>query len=168
MKIKQGKIGIVVFAFGSPANIHSNRILASIAIRKARELQAPVYTQEDILINNSDIDVEYIKQRDASPPPTLKIAQGSIKWAKYEEINDILIIAAEPHLWRCLRDLAYARKKMKLDVNFQICEEVYNYPFASWFCSDSIQERTRSRKRWERREKVLKHLPLWIYALISK
>lgn len=70
--------GIVAFAFGAPGRILSNRLIAGIASRKARELGATVYTQFDVLVE-PEIKVEYISENPGNPPPTLRIARGAVQ-----------------------------------------------------------------------------------------
>ena len=162
--MRKKKAGIVAFAFGVPASVHSNMLIARVASQKARELVAPVFTQLDVGID-PDVEVFHIIERLGEPPPTLKIAKEAVQWAVEIGIRQLWVVAAKPHLWRCLRDLKQAacEEGIKIDV----CEEIEKYPADEWFCDDSTQERTRSRKAWERRERILKCLPFFIYKCIA-
>lgn len=160
------KSGIVAFAFGVPYNINSNKLIAEIASRKAREIKAPIYTQLDIRIN-SEVKVEYINEIQGNPPPTLRMARGAIHWAKFNEITEIWVCAAEPHLWRCLRDLKYASSEAGIQIEIRICETIKWYSENYWFCADSTQARTRSREAWQKREKILRRMPISFYKLIA-
>ena len=166
MKTKE-RAGITVFSFGAPANIRSNRALSKIAMEKAHKLKAPIFTQLDIKIEDSTIETDYVREKPGNPPPTLLIAQGAVKWAKRKEITDLWIIAARPHLWRCMRDLAYARRA-SVEIQFHICNEIYEYSDIDWFCVNSVQKRTQSREEWEKRERLIKRMPFSIYRLVSR
>jgi len=161
-----GKPGIAVFAFGVPYNINSNKLIAEIASRKAREIKAPIYTQLDIRIN-SEVKVEYINEIQGNPPPTLRMARGAIHWAKFNEITELWVCAAKPHLWRCLRDLKYAANESGIKIEIKICEMIKWYSENYWFCPDSTQEFTRSRENWQLREKILQRMPIFLYKFIA-
>lgn len=160
------KIGIVAFAFGVPETILSNRRIAEIASRKARELNCRVYTQLDICIERG-IPVEYAGEEQDNPPPTLRIARGAVQWAKKYRITEMVVVAAKPHLWRALRDLRRAIRESRLETEVQVCPEIERYPEVSWFCLDSTQERVRTREAWNKRERILKLLPFFLYEVIA-
>lgn len=166
-----GKAGIVPFAFGVPANIRPNVLIANIAARRARELDAPIYTQIDVSINTicqPVVEVEYFPQtKPKNPPPTLRIARGAVRWAKRRGISEFWVVAAKPHLWRCLRDLRYAVREAGLRIPVLLCREVHDYPEEGWFCKDSIQFRTQAKEAWEKRERILRRIPMWLYKLVA-
>lgn len=160
------KAGILPFAFGVPETILSNRRIAHIASQKAHELEAPVYTQLDIHIDD-DIEVEFTEEQPGNPPPTLRFTRGAVEWARRKNLTDLWIVAAKPHLWRCVRDLTRAIREAKAQIKIHVCEEIKQYPEDEWFCADSTQERTQSRKNWEGRERVIKLMPFFVYKLIA-
>ena len=160
------KKGIVVFAFGRPGSILSNKILSHIASKKARDSGMAVYTQSDIQIEDR-IEIEFIKER-RKPPTTLQIVKGAIEWAIRNSITELLVIAAKPHLRRCLRDLSYIVKAKGVIIQLNPCKEIEEYPKEIWFCSDSEQKYTRSKTIWEKREDLLKNvLPFFIYRIMA-
>jgi len=161
-----GKTGIVAFAFGSPETIRSNQRIAHIASQNAIKLGAPVYTQLDIYIH-LEIRTEYIAEEVGNPPPTLRIAKGAVRWAKQRGITELLVIAAKPHLWRCVRDLIRSARETQTQIMIRVCEEIEQYPKNSWFCPESTQTRTQSEKNWQKREWFLKLLPFFIYKRIA-
>ncbi|MFA5051073.1 MAG: hypothetical protein WC499_03090 [Patescibacteria group bacterium] len=162
------KSGIVAFAFGTPFTISSNKEISRIASQKALELEVPVFTQLDIRVE-PEVHVEYIGGEFNDPPPTLRIARAAVKWAKEKEIKNLLIVAAKPHLWRCKRDLVQAILEAEAKIEVWVCdEEINSYPEDSWFCPDSTQERVRSRKLWNKRERILNFLPFFLYKLVAK
>ncbi|MEK7603996.1 MAG: hypothetical protein AAB461_02655 [Patescibacteria group bacterium] len=161
------QVGIVAFGFGVPETILSNRRIAQIASSKAREFGAPVYTQLDVRVE-SGIEVKYTEEEPGSPPPTLRIARGAVQWAKQHGFTRLWVVAAQPHLWRCLRDLGQAVREIGGQIDVRHCPEVLEYPEDSWFCPDSEQDRVSSREKWDKREKVLKLMPFFIYKCVAK
>lgn len=162
------KIGIVAFAFGAPSVICSNDLIARIASWKAREFNAPVYTQLDVRIEPG-IMVEFADEIPGDPPPTLRIARGAIRWAKQRGLTELWIVAAQPHIWRCARDLAESVREAGggWQISIRICDEIDQYPEDSWFCFNSTQTRTRSRRNWQGRERAIKLIPFFIYKRIT-
>lgn len=159
--------GIVAFGFGVPDTIRSNQRIAQIASQKARELTAPVYTQLDVYIEPG-IEVKYADEEPGNPPPTLRIARGAVQWAKQQGFREIWIVAAKPHLWRALRDVEQVVREAGAKIEVRACKEIEQYPEDSWYCPDSTQDRVRSRKAWDKREKVLKLMPFFIYKRVAK
>ena len=159
------KIGTVVFAFGRPCSLRSNKIISQIASRRAKEFSASVYTQSDISVE-SGIRVEYVEEKPGEAPPTLRIARGAVRWALREGIEIIQIVSAKPHIWRCIRDLEYAIKEEGSNIEVRVCKEIGWYSH-EWFCFDSEQKRTRSKWAWFLREVILKFMPFFIYKWIG-
>lgn len=161
------KTGVIAFAFGAPANIRSNVRLAEIATKKACELDAAIFTQRDVWIILG-AEVEHAdEQIGGNPPSTLRIARKAVRWAVKMEISELWVVAANPHLWRCLRDLRYAVCEAGLKIPVWPCKEIYSYPDGKWFCPDSTQERTQTKKAWEKREWILRHMPMFFYKFIA-
>jgi hypothetical protein len=162
------KIGIVAFAFGHPQNIPSNKLIAKIATQQALDYMAPIFTQLDVSIDSEHLDVEYAFENVGGyPPPTLQIAQEAVKWAKRRDVTDIIVVAAMPHMWRCLRDLrdeAY----MNTEASLRIVPFVNwtQYKLSQWFCEESTQPWTRSWTKWSRRDFILRMLPFCVYRRI--
>lgn len=161
--------GVVAFAFGVPDTIRSNKSIAFIATFKARQLNAPVYTQADVNIVDSRVIVFRTQEEPSSPPPTLRIARGAVGWAKHPDnrLVELWVVAAKPHLWRAERDLRQAVREAGGGIVVRVCEEIQQYPEHEWFCSDSTQERTQSRKAWNSRERVLKVMPFFVYKRVA-
>lgn len=156
---------VVAFAFGAPSSIGSNRCIALIARRKAEKLSATVYAQLDVGIG-SGLTVEHPDRISGTPPSTLLIARKAVQWAKRKGVRELWVSAASPHLWRCLRDLKYAIRQEKVQIEVCVCAEIERYP-EEWYCPDSEQRRTRSRKQWWRREIVLRLMPMCLYKIIA-
>ncbi|NLA08243.1 MAG: hypothetical protein GX873_00905 [Parcubacteria group bacterium] len=127
-----------------------------------------MYTQLDVCIE-PDVKVKYIIEEDPeNPPTTWQIARGVVRLANQQSIKKILIVAAKPHLWRVLRDVKQAVREAGKEIEVCVCEEIEQYPENSWFCPDSTQDRVRSREKWNKREKILKLIPFFIYKNIAK
>ena len=165
------KAGIVAFAFGVPANIRSNNLIAQIAANKALSLKAPVFTHLDIQFSKSDygvIDVERIKEEEPDyPPSTLQIARAAVDWARQRGIRELWIVAAVPHVWRCERDLKYAVSGVNASIKIQVCGEIKRHKDDLWFDPKSFQPRTRSSSKWWRREIILRILPMFLYERLT-
>lgn len=159
--------GIVAFAFGAPSTILSNRRIAEIASRKAHGLERLVYTQLDIRVDSSVL-VDYTWEKPGSPPSTLRMARGAVKWAKRYGLDRLWVAAAKPLLWRALRDLWQVVRESEEQIEVCVCEEIERYPEDSWFCPDSTQGRVRSREEWDKREKIIKRMPFFIYRIVAR
>lgn len=164
--MKTKSIGIVAFAFGAPESIDSNRIIATIAFQKALELKAPLYTQIDVSVGK-EIDVEFIEEPFDNPITTLRIARGAVLWARKRELNQLLVIAAKPILPRCIRDLKGAIDEVQVKIEVSICGDIKEYEENVWFCSNSEEIWTQSKKNWQRREWLINLIPFPIYRLIA-
>jgi hypothetical protein len=163
----QPRHGVVAFAFGVPWTIIPNLRIAEIASQLSRELDAPIYTQLDVRPDRGLV-VEYAEEAPGSPPPTLRIARGAINWAKQNWLTDLWVVAAKPHLWRALRDVREANKEAHMSLGI-LCphSQIDQYLEYSWYAPASTQEHTRSREQWDKRDKVLKKTPFFIYKRIA-
>lgn len=163
------RIGIVAFAFGAPGGILSNRQIAEIASQEVFRFDAQLYTQLDVWIDDPDVRIrmERIPEKPGKPPPTLRIARGAVEWAIKQGISELEIVAAPPHLNRCLRDMRFAVAETGMLIRFDICPRVLEYPVGSWFCPESAQHRTSSQKSWKRREWLVWFMPPSIYKLVA-
>lgn len=158
--------GIVAFAFGAPDTIRPNQWIAEIASQKSRKLNAPVYTQCDVLIK-PEIQVEYTEEEPGSLPTTLRMARGAVQWAKQNKFTELWVVAALPHLWRVMRDIKEAIREAEVQINIYFCEEITQHPENTWFCPDSTQGRVRSPKSWYIREIILRFMPFFLYKYIA-
>lgn len=162
------KTGIVAFAFGVPWSISSNRNIANISEELARKFNAAIFTQRDIKISSEIVNITYTTEKPENPPSTLRMAHEAIHWAQKNGLEALYIVSAWPHMWRCKRDLEHARKEAGSGVRIYFREEeVCKIRYVDWFCPNSTQERTQSEKKWNKREKILKLMPFWLYELIA-
>lgn len=159
------KAGIIAQAFGVPYTINSNMIISQIASQMARELNATVYTQLDILVQPG-VSVVYTKEQPGNPPPTLEIARGAVEWAIQNKVEILWIAAAKPHLWRCTRDLKRAVKEAGARIKTRVCPEINEHSTDNWYCKNSAQRRTCSRLNWWSRELVLMLMPFFVYKRV--
>lgn len=162
------RIGVVVFAFGVPSTITPNQQLAKVGGELFRELDAAgVFTQRDIVVD-SDVSVRYFpKENLDNPPPTLRVARKAVEWAEVCRLKQLWVVAAPPHYWRAFRDLKKAVREKGLKIEVCKVTRTNNYQEDSWFCSDSTQERTQSLKNWNKRERILRWTPFFIYKIIA-
>ncbi|OGM97530.1 MAG: hypothetical protein A2735_02240 [Candidatus Yanofskybacteria bacterium RIFCSPHIGHO2_01_FULL_41_21] len=166
------KIGIVAFAFGKPSLIRSNRIIAGITAKKAMEDNAPIFTQEDIQFPEElNLSVTYIKDKYGKPPSTLQIAKKAVKWAEANFFENLIVVAAGPHMWRCLRDIRRVAREEAGAWYFGA--EIYPHPGMcfykkeDWFCMDSTQPWTATEKEWQKRDWAIQFMPWWLYKRMA-
>ena len=162
--------GIVAFAFGQPWYVLSNLRIQWSAMQRSNQMQAPIFTQSDIKIDEQKFDVTFATQKkEESPPPTLRIAREAVQWAIRHDINQLWIICAKPHWWRCHRDLHFAIReaKMKGKIKARTPVEIMTAERMSWFTLKSTQARTRSFPEWEKRENILRRMPMALYKVVA-
>lgn len=164
----------MAFAFGVPSKIKPNQLIAEIALKEAKKLGAPIYTQLDISIEDKEVKVAYTKEKRGNPPPTLRIARGAVDWANKLGLKELWIVAAVPHLKRCKRDLRFAvdedrekKGRTGLKIGVFYCKDIKKHQEEEWYCSQSEQKRTRSSKDWRWREKMLLMMPMSLYKRIA-
>lgn len=188
------KIGIVAFAFGVPHSTLANQRIAETARyevwrqeREARyqgflqesslEIHCQIFTQRDVQFNVriertsievlSAGDITYIEEEPDGPPPTLRIARGAVEWAKQRRIGRLWVVAAKPHLWRCVRDLEYAICEADAHIKVSVGEEIKQSLGKWWFDPGSTQKRVHSFWRWWPREIILRLMPMAIYKRVA-
>lgn len=157
---------MVAFAFGAPKMILPNQQIGIIASYNAQFFKTSVYAQKDVPLKN-EITVVYAEEEDNNPPPTLRIARGAVEWAVKNGFGQLLVVAAKPHIKRCIRDLKYAIREAKAKIYVFASAEVEESFEKNWFCPDSTQKRTRSKKDWNKREWILTHMPMFLYKRIA-
>lgn len=166
-----GVSGVVAFAFGSPSAIRSNRWIAETAMLHSRESQSSlIFTQDDVQFSSdSGLEATYCNERMGDPPPIMRIAREAVQWAIAYNIRDITVVAGKPHMWRCVRDMQEAVKEQGATglIHIRKSQEIFRFLEDDWFCADSMQGYTQIPRAWERRERILCHMPLWFYKLVA-
>jgi len=158
--------GIVAFSFGRPKTIRSNRAIAQLARERALLTGAHVFTQKDVPI---DPDIRFgglvfaNQIYETIPPSTLDVSIQATRWIDRNKIDTLEVVAAGPHMWRAHRDMCEVLYDHKPKVTITKVAVVDD---DSWFCADSLQWFTRSRKLWELRERLLRKFPFPIYEAI--
>lgn len=163
------KVGVVAFAFGTPAALHSNRLIAWLAANEAQKENAPIFTQADIQFGEGyqGLNVRYVAETAGDPPPTLRIARAAIAWAIGRELDELVISAAGPHLWRCMRDMRKAADEFGWRGGIRSSSKIATYGDDDWFRPESTQERTQSKKNWRKRERIVELMPFAIYKHVA-
>ncbi len=164
---RKSSTGIVAFGFGVPSTLRSNRIIAKIATDRAQTLKAPIFTQADVPVDDENIEVIYANEEPGNPPPTLRIAREAVRWAQKNQFTELWFAAALPHLPRAWGDLKYAAKEAGWPIGINGCAEILDYTDRDWFCPESEQKHTQSRKNWRLREFILMHMPFWLYKRVA-
>lgn len=166
------KLGIVAFAFGvgkgfDGKEIIPNQRIAGAAMQIAKSTGAPIYTQSDIPIDPC-FDVRYaIQEKKDSPPSTLRIVMEALEWARGRKIEEIEVVAAMPHMRRCIRDIELGAKELGLRIRVHQNTLVGMYHYESWFDQFSTQWWTRTQLGWRIREGITWLLPWEIYRIVA-
>jgi hypothetical protein len=113
------------------------------------------------------VDVEYTQGTLEDPPPTLREARGAVEWAKRRGLTRLMVVAAKPHLPRCLRDLMRASEEANVSLSFFVPEEITQSDEDEWFCLGSVETRVKTKSMWLVRERILILLPFWLYQLVA-
>ena len=158
------KEGVVAFAFGTPATIEPNMRIATMAMQRSNLSEGRIFTQRDVPISRH-FAVNYITEPDEGPPPTLRIARWAVKMAADFQIDVLWIACAEPHVWRCKRDMRYAIQEAGAAITLMLCPEARTK--GGWFCSESTLPRTQNIDAWRKRERILEMLPMFVYTRVA-
>ncbi len=172
---------ILLFAFGANEEIRSNQVLLKEALRCSKvNGVGTIFSQKAILTETNYWDengkyyrVELFDQPDPSKhPPTLRIARWAIFLAALDfRYERLIVIAADPHIDRCMRDSLYVLSQLRAthyaNIKIEPWVNAGEYTDQDWFCADSTQLRTRTRVAWNKRESLLMKTPMWLYATMA-
>lgn len=156
--------GIVVFGFGFPTDIVANQLLTEMAKWEMSLDSTPVFTQREIVLDGAEYSDAPGPQ---GPMTTLRVCRAAVQWAHLRGLDEIMIIAAKPHLWRCLRDMRYAAREVNFDIKVYASDLIENVSSKQWFRGDSEQWCTKSRVVWYLRDSILRIMPMSIYRRIA-
>ena len=161
------KAAVVAFGFGVPHAVASNREIARLAGEWAGKVRGPVYTQLDVQLPRG-IDFVPTPEDPGHPPPTLRIARNAVRWAQRQGIEDLLVVAARPHLQRARRDVLEAVREQRAEITVYDCyQDVAGTSVDFWFSPYSRQWRGRWWIYWNVRDWILLHMPLWLYKWVA-
>lgn len=135
---KQGKVGVVAFGFGEPFDLASNRLIATRLIEVVQTTGAVfVYTDRDVAPHLSLDDEVAVKQLDSTLfPHTYRMAVFAIQQAQEHGVEELYVVAAPCHIWRCLRDLRWVADDQALTITLvpkPINRSVYEPTADTWF-----------------------------------
>lgn len=107
----QWNVGIVAFGFGEPSSANPNSNIGALASRLAHTRGATtIFTDRDVSPHLSRGETA-IKEIDPKRmPTTYRLAVMAIEEAKKYELDELHVVAAPCHIWRCLRDLQWAAR----------------------------------------------------------
>lgn len=159
------KAAVIAFAF-STQKFGQNRWISETALKLAAEKNADIFTQGEFLDIPPGAKVDYVNESFEKPAPTLRIALEAVRWAEKKMVSRFFVVAAPPHLRRCLRDLKYALKLGKSEITLDPYLPVSPKEIR-WFTKDTRQARTRFRFLWYLREVVIFLLP-WLYRKLAR
>lgn len=165
--------GIVALAFGMPPSVMSNVAIRETAQAAALALDAPIFTQYDcgITTDDSPVGVRHITETPGKPPPTLRICRAAAQWATALCLDEVHVIGAPPHLWRCMRDMKESLGEIGSGIRTYSWAEPElrdSHPPGFWFCAEGTQWYTNRRLNWAIRDIILKCMPWRMYSLIAK
>lgn len=164
--------GIITLAFGMPSTIISNEVIRDTAHAAAWALDAPIFTQYDcgITTDDSPVGVRYITETPGKPPPTLRICRAAAEWATALCLDELYVIGAPPHMWRCMRDMKESLSEIGSGIRTYswaegLLRDSHSPDF--WFCPEGAQWYTNRAWRWHLRDMILKCMPWRMYATIA-
>jgi hypothetical protein len=158
---------VVAFAFGVPNTLPGNRAIAAAASAKARSIGGPVYTQQDVLPLDDQVEAVQVAEHHPDRVPTLRIARGAVRWAKDRRLSELWVCAAPPHRARAMRDLRFACAEACAPISLKLCDGLETHQPGFWFSPQSSQPDTRLRWLWWMRDSVLLSMPMRLYARIA-
>lgn len=150
---------MVVFAFGVPETLRSNRLIGEIVSDMVRESRMPVFAQTIIPLEEG-IDVARVSEKPGAYASTLGVAMQAVSWARGRGLRQLSVVAADVHLSRCVRDLSWAASKMGQTITIQ------TFGVHVGWQSASSQVHVRAPHWWCPREWFLLHLPMGVYRRI--
>ena len=164
--MEENRTLVVGFAFATPASAFVNKVLRfrieDLCARQDEGEQIFVFTQPDLgtlLPYMLRTRTQMIREEEGKPSPTLRIAREAIAFALKYHITRIRIVAAGPHMWRCLRDMKMAMKEAETLLPL-VAEKFDTMSWSSWFHESSTQPRTKSPLAWLPRD-ILLRLMSW-------
>ena len=161
------KMGIVAFAF-SVQRTGQNEWISSEVGELARKGRYPIFTQRYFLEFENSLDIEFVQEEPLKPAPTFRIAKEAVQWAIKRGISRLCIIAAPPHRRRCVRDMKFAVRQSKTEIQITVhidSDKTANQ--VKWFTKGSGQPRTSSRTIWYLRETIIILFP-WLYRWLAR
>lgn len=160
--LKKQKSGVLAFAFGVPFTLYSNKEIARVSSEIAEGGGYPILTQELVPVTPG-LDV----QRVLEPPEsdvyasTFYIAKQAIVWVRDKEVTTLHVVAADVHLWRCIRDLRWVALDEWVPIELVPHAVPVGWQKSSW------QAHVKSPWLWYRREILLRMMPKWLYARLT-
>ncbi len=125
---------------------------------------ACIITQHEIRIVGAD----YVDAPGPQGPiPTLRLSRAAVQWAHWHGLDELIIVAAKPHVWRCVRDLKYAAQEVNFKIDIRPSRLIDKVPRDHWFRGDSRQWYTQNQIAWHMRDSILRVMPMFFYTRIA-
>lgn len=157
--------GVVALAFGQPASLPANEAIRETAHAATWALNAPIYTQLDCGVVQSDYPapVAYFPQTIGNPPPLLRICRAAATWATAHCLDEIYVVSAPPHMRLCMRDMKESLGELGSGIRTyswgdNILRDSHSPDF--WFPSTSF------RWQWNLADRCFKIMPWRMYSLL--
>lgn len=139
------KAGIVAFGFGEPARILPNWDISVEVEALCKSGKASVvFTDRDIAPQLYALKSVPVQEIDPERmPTTYRLALFAVKSAKERGLTTLHVVAAQCHIWRCLRDLKWAAKECGVNLAF------VSHARGKWMWDKRAETKfTRSALRW--------------------
>jgi hypothetical protein len=162
--LKSKILAILVFAF-VPNEPESNRQIADMASYVARNRDAKIYTQQGVPV---EVDLAEFMEEGGYPPSFLQLANWAIVHAVKDGAGELRVVAAGPQLDRAWRITGHVNFKMGSPLEITYQREIRKFPIDQWYNNpESVKTWARDRKVCERRERILKYLPIRFHKLLA-
>ncbi len=167
---------VFAFAFGAPHTLLSNRQIASDAVTEAFRYHALlVCTQLDVKLEESlklmrfrdSVHIYEVPENPGTPWPTLRLARAYVRKAKDLKCDRVVIAAAQPHVWRCIRDVRMACEEERWRMDLVLGEGTTFKKVVYWYSSQSTQWWTTNARLWWLRETMLRAMPKFLYRSLA-
>lgn len=159
------------FAFATPASAFVNQVLRHrvVDIYNEQAGEVNIFTHcdlGDLLPPIVRMRMQMTREEEGKPSTTLRMAREAVAFARKYRMTEIRVVAAKPHMWRCLRDIAKAMEEAKINLPI-IREDFERMSWFAWFHKSSTQPRTRSPWAWLQRDVLLWLMPWKMYKRIA-
>lgn len=149
----------VILAFGFSREGEANQHIAISAKVCLRKYEIPIFTQNDVAQHLSDVRPIIVVEEGKRYLSTLGIVLAFITLAQKRGWKRVFVVAAPPHIWRCVRDL----QKMGFEVFDDRFYFQTAYQKSFWYNRKDSQPWVRGPLRWWLREIILRVLPWKVY-----
>lgn len=125
---------VVAFPFGDPGTSKSNRMIANIGSDYARGKGCPIYVPIDVWADKH-LWLIWADMEKGESPSILEIAQGAVKWALENRIEELWVVTTKSLIKTATENLEVEIRKAGCDITVYVCPEVLKIPENDWIYS---------------------------------